>query len=210
MFHRFAIAGRKGGKAPQGRRQKLVDLGADHLGQHRPCPFGADRNRDGRTVDESRREEIAVVGLIDGVGRDLHGAGGIDDAAILLGVTGCGKDQNGTLDLFGSENFANGFNAVGDQKSVVIGLRAIGMRNNARLRVQEQANLGESFVTIAENGRNPAFHAKEGGKYGKLFSPGRHSQSTSKLAEYAFSGQTNEETEFQRPASRVFFYPVDQ
>jgi hypothetical protein len=84
------------------------------------------------------------------------------------------------------------------------------MRDNARLRVQEQADLGESFVAIAENGRSPTFHAKEGGKYRKLFSPGRHSQSTSKFSEYAFSGQANEETEFQRPASRVFFYPLDQ
>ncbi|MGO7164223.1 hypothetical protein ACCS78_34355, partial [Rhizobium johnstonii] len=51
----------------------------------------------------------------------------------------------------------------------------------------------------AEDSRLQAFHAKEGGKYRKLFSPGRHHQSTSRLPEYALDRQGIEGTEIRKP-----------
>lgn len=167
--------------------------------QNRPRPFGADRHGDRGAIDQRRGEEIAVVGLIDGVGRNACSAGGIDDLPIVGFIAGGGKDEGRSLDLLGGKSGAHGVDAIGNQEGMIIGLRLLGVGDNPRPRVEQQPHLGESFVAIAEDSRFLALHAKEGWKYRKLLSLGRHHQSTSKLPEYARDRQGIEGTEIRKP-----------
>ncbi len=82
---------------------------------------------------------------------------------------------------------------------MIVGLGRLRIGDDLRLGVHQQPDLGESIVTIAEDSRSPSFHAEEGGKHRKLFSPGRHRHSNSRFAEYRPYGQEIEETEILMP-----------
>lgn len=86
-------------------------------------------------------------------------------------------------------------NTIGDKKGVIVGFRRLHIGNNLRLGVHQQSRLGEGFVAIAKDGRNPSVDTEEGGKYRKLFSLGRHRHSNSRCAEYRLTDQRIEETE---------------
>ncbi len=116
----------------------MIDLRADHLRQNRPCPFGADRNCDGRPVDECRREEIAIVRLIHGICGDFPLARRSHDNAVKRRIAGCGKDEDGAFDLMSPKGFAHGLDIVGIQKSIECRFRAIRIGDDARLGVQQQ------------------------------------------------------------------------
>ncbi|MNE05309.1 hypothetical protein D3C80_978670 [compost metagenome] len=96
-FRCVAVIGSKVCEATERRRQHLVDAGADHLRKNRACTFGTDGDGDRCTVDEGRGEKVAIVGLVHGIGRDFLRTRGGDDCLILLGFTGCGENQYGTL-----------------------------------------------------------------------------------------------------------------
>jgi len=78
-------------------------------------------------------------------------------------------------------------------------IRRRGIGNDLCLGVHQKPSLGESLVTIPEDGRDPSFHAKESWKHRELVSPGRHYHSTSRLPEYRLCSHKIEETEILMP-----------
>jgi hypothetical protein len=146
----------------------LIDLGADHLRQHRASTFRTDGNGNRRAVDQRRRQEIAEFRLIDRIGRDFLLSRNCYDDAILSRITGCSKDQRRAQNLGCRERLAHHFDGIRRQKRRKIRLRFIGMSDDPGLGVHKQPDLGESLVAIAENRYAFLRNAEEGRKDGQL------------------------------------------
>ena len=177
-FGGIAIFRGETGENAERWRQHLVDAGADHLGENRAGALGADGDRHRRAVDESRRVEIAEVGLVDRVGRDLFGAGGSDDRTIQRGIAGCGKHHHRALDLrcelIRRKIRMNGFNTLSGQPAGIVRIRCGGVSDDLRIGVAQQPGLGIGFVAIAEHDNAPSADAEESRKDRQALLAWRH------------------------------------
>ena len=112
-------------------------------------------------VDERRRQEVAIVRLVDGIGRDFGRTGGSDDRLILTFVTGGGKDQRHAGQLAEAIACSDGFDAMGCEIGMVVGLRIGRIGDDPRVGIAQQPDLGIGLVAIAENGHGLAADAEE-------------------------------------------------
>ncbi len=86
-------------RSERGREQR-VDLRSDHLGENGTSTLRADGDRHGCAIDERRGIEIAIVGLVDGIGRNVARAGCEYDGAVERVVARRGEDERRALELF--------------------------------------------------------------------------------------------------------------
>ena len=64
-----------------------------------PAPVGGDGDGDRCAVDQSGREKIAEIGLVDGVHRHARGAGGRDDAGVEFAFPGRREGEHGAVEI---------------------------------------------------------------------------------------------------------------
>ena len=108
-----------------------------------------------------------MFGLVDCIRRDTGGSGGRDDDPVLHRITGGGKDESGAGHLGGVEGRRNDLDAIGCKEIPVVGFRIVRIGDDHRVRVPQQANLGEGFGPVSENGDRTPAHLEEDGKRGK-------------------------------------------
>lgn len=164
----IAVRGSEGRKPAERRRKQLVDLAADHLGQHRSRPFGSDGNSHGRPVHERRRKEIALVRLVDGVHRDAHFACKSDDGAIARGVAGGGEHEDCGLQHVRRYRRSDDFDTVVAEVTGEIRSQVFCDDHHLRIGVAEQPDLGISLLAAPHDDNPPSADAKEGGEHRKL------------------------------------------
>ena len=84
------------------RRQHRLDAGAEFLRKHRAGAGRGDRHGDRRAVDDGRRVEIAELGDIDGVRRDVPRPRRGDDLGVAFALAAGGEDENRAVEIVGA------------------------------------------------------------------------------------------------------------
>ena len=80
-------------------RQHRLDAGAELLRQHRAGAGRGDRHGDRRAVDDRRRVEVAEVGDIDGVDRDVPGPRRRDDLGVGVAIAARGEGEDRAVEI---------------------------------------------------------------------------------------------------------------
>jgi hypothetical protein len=207
VLNRIAQACRKPGQRSKRRREHPVDPGANDLRQHRAGALGADRHGNRGAVDDCRRQKVAKLRPVDGVGGNVARPGVGDHARVQRFRAGGGKHQHGAVDLrrlvgrtqqlrapLGGEGGERRHGGGGDDADRGVALR-------------DQPGLGECFLAAADDHDGPVLDPHENGKSVQCASMRSHCGQSPLCCRYCRRGDAgSEEMGSRAPPGRAIAF----